>query len=101
MVYSSGSIASDINLGTVAVVAGITYTIQFEILRNDLGSAAEKVKNVMVGDDGGTLTDLGSCNPDGGDYDCTFFDCIQSHAHIVVHISLIAECLRPLDRMKV
>jgi hypothetical protein len=64
-VYSSPSAAT-----TVDVIPGETYNIRVEILRNDLGSASERVTAIRVGG-----TDIGGCNPDGGDYDCTFFDC--------------------------
>ena len=41
-----------------------------EVLRNDLGHAHEKVVDVTL--DGQSI---GGCNPNGGDYDCTFFPC--------------------------
>ena len=55
-----------------------------QVLRNDLASSAEKVTAIRV--DG---VDLGECNPDGGDYDCTFYDCAtdianQGHSLTVV-----------------
>ena len=43
---------------------------QVEVLRNDLGSADEKVSSIKLNG-----TPIGSCNPDGGDYDCTFYNC--------------------------
>jgi hypothetical protein len=46
------------------------YDLKVEILRNDLGGAHERVSSIKL--DG---TTVGSCNPDGGDYDCTFYDC--------------------------
>ena len=70
MVYTDGTTAQDVQTGTATVVPGATYTIKTEILRNDLGSADERVTSILV--DG---VELGGCNPDGGDYDCTFFDC--------------------------
>ena len=67
---------------TAAVTAGTRYTITVEVLREDLGDASEYVAAIRIGDDGvlpgeaGTaLLNLGACHPDGGDYDCTFFDC--------------------------
>ena len=39
-------------------------------MRNDLGQASEYVKSIAVGG-----TNMGACRPDGGDYDCTFFQC--------------------------
>lgn len=41
-----------------------------EVLRNDLGGDDEKVSDIKF--DG---VSIGSCNPDGGDYDCTFYNC--------------------------
>ena len=51
----------------------LTYSFKLEVLRNDLGHSNEKVSNITL--DGVTI---GDCNPDGDDYDCTFFDCAQS-----------------------
>ena len=47
---------------------------QVEVLRNDLGSADEKVSSIKLNG-----TPIGSCNPDGGDYDCTFYNCASSN----------------------
>jgi len=69
MVYG-GEKAKPVYSGTAIVVPNVPYTVRFEILRNDLGQAGEYVKNVLV--DGKSL---GECHPDGGDYDCTFFEC--------------------------
>merc|ERR1719199_1942989 len=52
------------------LVPGARYNIDVEILRNDLGHSSEYVKSILVGGE-----DMGSCNPDGGDYDCTFYKC--------------------------
>ena len=46
------------------------YDVRIEVLRNDLGSSDERVSKITF--DGVTI---GDCNPDGGDYDCTFFNC--------------------------
>jgi hypothetical protein len=73
MVYSSGTTVyqSPSATGmTTAITSGEIYSVQVEVLRNDLGSASERVTSIYI--DG---MDLGGCNPDGGDYDCTFFDC--------------------------
>merc|ERR1712224_463342 len=56
--------------GTATLVPNVAYSVKFELLRNDLGAASEKASDILV--DG---TSLGECNPDGGDYDCTFFNC--------------------------
>ena len=52
------------------VYPGIDYSVKVEVLRNDLGSSSEKVSRIAL--NGRTI---GDCNPNGGDYDCTFFDC--------------------------
>ena len=72
MVYSEGSSKSSTPSasGVATVTKGATYALQIEVLRNDLADASEKVEAIRV--DG---VDIGECNPDGGDYDCTFFDC--------------------------
>jgi len=44
-----------------------------EVLRNDLGSDSERVSAIQF--DG---TSMGDCNPDGGDYDCTMYDCAST-----------------------
>ena len=48
--------------GTISVIPGTTYQLTVEILRNDLGSASERVTAIRI--DG---VDIGGCNPDGGD----------------------------------
>jgi len=68
--------------GTATVIPGVTYHVKTEILRNDLGSSHEKVSSIRV--DG---YELGECNPDGGDYDCTFFDCFSAQSHTVTATS--------------
>jgi len=70
VVYSAGTGAKHHNTGLIDVKPGVSYTVSFEILRNDLQSSSEYVSDVIV--DGQSL---GMCNPDGGDYDCTFFRC--------------------------
>ena len=60
---------------TASVTPGLTYTVTVEILREDLQSASEYVAAIRIGDSGQPLLNLGPCNPDGTDYDCTFFDC--------------------------
>ena len=70
MVYSEGTTSTTSNTGTIDVIAGTTYNVNFEILRNDLGHSSEYVTDVLI--DGKSL---GACHPDGGDYDCTFFSC--------------------------
>ena len=74
MVYSEGETAQANQTGTATVVDGVTYDIKTEILRNNLGGADEKVTRILVN---GVELDGSNpgCNPDGGNYDCTFFDC--------------------------
>ena len=55
------------------VYPGIDYSVKVEVLRNDLGSSSEKVSKIALNGH-----KIGDCNPDGGDYDCTFFDCSQT-----------------------
>jgi hypothetical protein len=60
VIYSSGTTAfsSPSASGTVDLIPGSTYNVQVEILRNDLGSASERVTAIRV--DG---VDIGGCNP--------------------------------------
>jgi len=56
------------------VTYGAKYDVlAIDVLRNDMGSSSERVQSIKI--DG---VNLGSCNPDGSDYDCTFFDCLRS-----------------------
>ena len=55
------------------VLPGIDYSVKVEVLRNDLGAEHEKVSRIAL--NGHTI---GDCNPDGSDYDCTFFDCSET-----------------------
>jgi len=49
----------------------VSYKVmKVEVLRNDLASSSEYVKSIKIAG-----KELGQCQPDGGDYDCTFFDC--------------------------
>ena len=57
----------------INVVPHLSYNVKVEILRNDLGHSGEKVSNIAF--DG---VNVGDCKPDGDDYDCTFFDCVQT-----------------------
>ena len=54
----------------IKVVPNLNYELMVEVLRNDLAGSEEKVSKITF--DGVVV---GDCNPDGEDYDCTFFDC--------------------------
>ena len=75
MVYGEGKTASPVQIydSTINVVPKLKYNVKVEVLRNDLGEPNEKVSKITF--DG---TVIGDCNPDGGDDDCTFFDCQDS-----------------------
>lgn len=55
---------------TIQVVPRQRYWMKLEVLRSDLSDSDEKVSGIEI--DGESF---GECNPDGGDQDCTFFDC--------------------------
>ena len=57
----------------INIVPHLTYILKVEVLRNDLASSNEKVSNITLNG-----VAIGDCNPDGEDYDCTFFDCSGS-----------------------
>ena len=84
MIYSPGTTAKRYNPGTITVQPGVMYSVNVEILRCDLGGAGEKVQDITL--DGRSI---GECNPDGGDYDCTFFNCPIS-ANVVSQTGIIA-----------
>lgn len=74
VIYTSGTTALASNTGTIfGVASGTTYNVKVEVLRNDLASASEYVSAITF--DGSSI---GSCNPDGGDYDCTFYNCAST-----------------------
>ena len=73
MVYGEGKTARPTYESIINVVPNLDYNVKVEVLRNDLGSYGEKVSKISF--DGVVF---GDCNPDGGDYDCTFFDCKDS-----------------------
>jgi hypothetical protein len=70
VIHTGATVVTD-NTGTLSLVAGTQYSLTFEILRNDLGQSSEKVTDVLVA--GNSIG--GECNPDGGDQDCTFYQC--------------------------
>ena len=76
MIYKSGTSGNgddETITGTIIdLEPNVEYQVAVEILRNDLGDNDEWVKSINVGGTG-----MGSCYPDGGDYDCTFFQCSQ------------------------
>ena len=73
VMYAEGKTKTPSIGSTINVMPDVTYSLKVEVLRNDLGGENEKVSNIQL--DGVTI---GDCNPDGDDYDCTFFDCEQS-----------------------
>lgn len=79
MVFGEGKTAKPIYESIINVVPNVTYDVNVEVLRNDLGSHSEKVTKITLDD-----VIIGDCNPDGGDYDCTFYNCKQSINDILV-----------------
>ena len=73
MIYGEGKVDEPIYESTINVVPNVDYNVKIEVLRNDLGEEYEKVSEIAI--DGVVI---GDCNPDGDDYDCTFFDCQDS-----------------------
>ena len=55
---------------TIQLVPEQKYWIKLDVLRNDLGDSGEEVSAIEINGQ-----DFGKCKPDGGDYDCTFFNC--------------------------
>ena len=75
----------------IKVQPGIDYSVKVEVLRNDLGSSDEKVSRIALNG-----REMGYCNPDGGDMDCTFFDCSTTllYKHISSPSGLLVAALR-------
>ena len=55
---------------TIQIVPRQKYWMKFEVLRNDMHDAEEKVSRIEINGH-----DFGECDPPGPDYDCTFFNC--------------------------
>ena len=79
MVYGEGKQTKRTYESTINVVPFVDYYLKIEVLRNDLESDDERVSKITI--DG---VEVGDCNPDGGDYDCTFFNCQDSLQYQVV-----------------
>ena len=77
-VIYTGNTVKRFNSGTITVQPGLQYSVNVEILRNDLASSSEKVQDITL--DG---ISIGGCNPDGNDFDCTFFNCPITSASVV------------------
>ena len=73
VIYGKGKTNKDTYEDKLKVHPGTLYYIKVEVLQNDLGHASEKVSAITLND-----INIGDCNPDGEDYDCTFFDCAQT-----------------------
>ena len=63
----------------IKVEPDVDYYMKIEVLRNDLGDSGERVSKITI--DG---VNVGDCDPDGGDYDCTFFDCQDSLEYQII-----------------
>jgi hypothetical protein len=54
----------------INVYPGKVYLVSVEVLRNGLGNDDDKVSKIRLNGN-----NIGTCNPDGSDTDCTFYDC--------------------------
>jgi len=71
IIYTEGTTPRTDNIGEIpGAIPGLQYDVNVEVLRNDLGSSSEYVSDITL-----EGKSLGSCNPDGDDYDCTFYRC--------------------------
>merc|ERR1712193_25117 len=71
IIYTEGTTPQFDNTGEIpGAVPGLEYDVSVEVLRSDLGSSDEYVSDITL-----EGKSLGSCNPDGNDYDCTFYRC--------------------------
>jgi hypothetical protein len=71
--------------GSLSATPGVVYSVTLEVLRNDLMDASELVDRIKVNG-----VEVGECNPDGDDYDCTFFSCPISHSITVPADGIVA-----------
>ena len=89
VIYSAGrdSSTTQYNEGSITVQPGVKYTVDVEVLRNDLASWNERVEDILLRPDqgiqGAGQVSIGGCNPDGDDQDCTFFNCPITSATVV------------------
>ena len=74
MTFYSNSSKAPIIHGTFGVVANQLYHVQIEVMRTDTGSSDEKVSSITLND-----ASFGSCNPDGDDNECTYYECPYSN----------------------
>ena len=54
----------------IKVYPGKVYQVAVEVLQNGLANADAKVSKIRLNGE-----NIGTCNPDGSDTDCTFYDC--------------------------
>ena len=54
----------------ITVYPGKLYSVSVEVLRNGLENADAKVSKIRLNGE-----NIGTCNPDGSDTDCTFYAC--------------------------
>ena len=64
VVASTGTATRRYNDGTITVQPGITYAVKVEILRNDLGSSSERVRDITLDGKGRCTYDV--CTERGG-----------------------------------
>ena len=79
MVYGEGETTQATYESIINVAPNLEYEVRIEVLRNDLQDDEERVSKITF--DGVTI---GDCNPDGGDYDCTFFNCRNTIQNSIV-----------------
>jgi hypothetical protein len=72
--YTNGGTQTVTAKGSGFVIGNSYKVDSVEVLRNDLGHASEYVTSIKLAG-----VEVGACHPDGGDYDCTFFNCRKSH----------------------
>ena len=74
MIYSRGETRAILPRlqyrGTISVVPNVSYSISVEILHHQTAKVAEKVNKIIVDD-----RDLGKCEPENIEDECTFSSC--------------------------
>ena len=80
---------AEIITGSISVSKGVHYLVTAEVLRNDMGSASEKLASITL--DGVQMLPRGGCNPPGSDYSCDFWTCpVVSAAKVMSNTGSIA-----------
>ena len=84
MTFYSSSRHAPVISGTIDVVPNQLYQVGIEVMRTDTDSETEKVSNIKMNSES-----FGSCNPDGAQHACTYYDCShRNHGDYLIKTSI-------------